>query len=158
MGNLNSLTKCYNTGNSSAVPSTDVNKGSKSPIIHYPLKIYHQNICGLRYKINELLSFLYPDFPNIICITEHHLSYTDLSSIVIENYKLGASYRRRTASKGGTFIFLLNHLNYVILNIETDCSDFDIELCSIKIQSDSSYIYILAVYRAPTGNFTYFFA
>jgi hypothetical protein len=50
-------------------------------------------------------------------------------------------------------IFLLNHLNYVTL---TDCSDFDIELCSIKIQSHSSYIYILAVYRAPTGKFTYF--
>jgi hypothetical protein len=60
MGNLNLSTKCYNTSNSTVIHSTDLNKGSKSPIIHHPLKIYHQNICGLRYKINELLGFLYP--------------------------------------------------------------------------------------------------
>jgi exonuclease III len=53
-------------------------------------------------------------------------------------------------------IFLLNYLNFVTLNIEADCSDFDIQLCSIKIQSDLSYIYILSVYRAPSGNFTNF--
>jgi hypothetical protein len=101
VGNLNLTTKCYNSGHTRAINSTGLNKGSKLPIIHNPLKIYHQNICGLRYKIDELLSFLYPDFPHIICITEHHLNYTDLRSIVTDNYKLGASYCRRAASKCG---------------------------------------------------------
>jgi hypothetical protein len=124
------------------------------PDIKKSLKIYHQNICGLRYKINELLSLLYPDFPHILCITEHHPSYTELSTTVIDNYKLGAFYCRKTASKGGTCIFVLSHLNVVKINIEMHCADFGIELCSVKIQSDSSpFIYILAVYRAPSGNF-----
>jgi hypothetical protein len=69
---------------------------------------------------------------------------------------LGASYCRRNALKGGTSIFVLNHLNCVTLNLETNCLDFDIELSAIKIQYDSSFIYILAVYRAPSGNFTHF--
>jgi hypothetical protein len=132
MGNLSLTTKCCNSGQTSAIHSIDLNKCSKSSVIH-------QNIRALRYKIDELLSLLYPDFPHIIGITEHHLNYTDLSSIVIENYTLGASYCRRPALKGGTCIFLRNRLNYVI-KIETDCSDFDIELFSIKIQSNSSYI------------------
>lgn len=151
MGNLNLTTKRYNPGHTSAIHSTESNKGSKSksPIKHDPLKIYHQNICGLRYKIDKLLSLLYPDFPHIICITEHHLNYTELSSIIIDNYKLCASYCRRAASKGGTCI-------YVTVKVKTNCSDFDIELCSIKIQSDSSYVYIFAVYRAPSGTFTCF--
>jgi hypothetical protein len=63
----------------------------------------------------------------------------------------------KTASKGGTCIFVLNHLNFVKINIETHWAHFDIELCSIKIQSDSSsFIYILAVYRTPSGNFSFF--
>jgi exonuclease III len=147
--------KCYNPGNSKAIYTTELIKGNESSIIQHSLRIYHQNICGLKYKVNELLSFLYPDFPHI-CMTEHHLNYIELSSTAIENYKLGASYCRRSASKGGTCIFLLNHINYVTLNTETNCSDFDIELCSVKIKLDSSYIYILSVYRAPSSNFSYF--
>jgi hypothetical protein len=30
------------------------------------LQIYHQNIQGLRWKSNEVLNFLYPNFPRIL--------------------------------------------------------------------------------------------
>ena len=37
------------------------------------LRIYHQNICGLGSKMNDLLISLYPNLPHILCLTEHHL-------------------------------------------------------------------------------------
>jgi hypothetical protein len=36
-------------------------------------RIYHQNICGLGSKMNDLLISLYPNLPHILCLTEHHL-------------------------------------------------------------------------------------
>ena len=32
------------------------------------LIIYHQNICGLGSKTNDLLTALYPNFPHILCL------------------------------------------------------------------------------------------
>jgi hypothetical protein len=36
------------------------------------LKIFHQNICGLSNKSNELLISLLPNPPQVLCLTEHH--------------------------------------------------------------------------------------
>jgi hypothetical protein len=41
------------------------------------LKAFHQNIRGLKYKTDELLNALCPDFPHILCITEHHMNSID---------------------------------------------------------------------------------
>jgi hypothetical protein len=58
------------------------------------LQIYHQNIQGLRCKIVEILNFLYPDFPHILCLSEHHLNQSELETVELGNYTLGASYCR----------------------------------------------------------------
>jgi hypothetical protein len=44
------------------------------------LNLYHQNICGLRRKVNELICFLNHDLPHFICIYEHHLNKKLLQS------------------------------------------------------------------------------
>jgi hypothetical protein len=84
------------------------NKEGKSCASQNYLKIYHQNIYGLKSKINGLLSSLYPNLPHIICISEHHLWCAEIDNIVMENYKTGASFYRRYAMKGGTCIFILD--------------------------------------------------
>jgi hypothetical protein len=43
-----------------------------------PLTVYHQNIRGLRAKATELTSQLYPTFPHILCISEHHMNHLEL--------------------------------------------------------------------------------
>ena len=40
--------------------------------------IFHQNICGLRRKTDELISSVFPDFPHILCFSEHHLKKLEL--------------------------------------------------------------------------------
>jgi hypothetical protein len=62
MGNVNLFTKGFKLDHTSTVHFMESDKVNKLPNIKKSLKIYHHNICGLRYKINELLSFLYPYF------------------------------------------------------------------------------------------------
>ena len=48
--------------------------------------IYYQNICGLKGKIDELISSMSPNFPHILCLSEHHLKHTELDQINIEGF------------------------------------------------------------------------
>ena len=59
-----------------------------------PLMVYHQNIRSLRGRVNELLSQLYPTFPPILCLSEHHMKHVELQRTHFYNYKLGGSYCR----------------------------------------------------------------
>jgi len=69
-----------------------VNKINKGTIY---FKIYQQNIRGLgKKKACELLSYLHPDFPHVLCLKEHHLKYSQLNKVHTENYNLGAYYCR----------------------------------------------------------------
>jgi exonuclease III len=122
------------------------------------LKIYHQNICGLKYKTDELISTVESNLPHVICLTEHHLYHNELNNtrISISHYKLGAQYCREKYSKGGTCIFLHETLEYDSINLKKLLSDLDIGACAITIHSMQSKICILSIYRAPSGNFSHF--
>lgn len=129
----------------------------KAPFMVYhqntdELRIFHQNIRGLRNKTNELSSALYPDWPHVICLTEHHLNSLESENTNIDHYNMGAIYCRKNIRKGGVCIFVHNSINYSYVNMDKFCVEQIIEMCAIKIQSSSHNIYITAVYRAPSGN------
>jgi adenosylmethionine-8-amino-7-oxononanoate aminotransferase len=65
---INTLTTSQNL--SIKVPSKSKPKIKLSHQLNgsVPLTIYHQNISGLRWKANELLSQLYPTFPHILSL------------------------------------------------------------------------------------------
>ena len=56
--------------------------------------IYHQNICGLKSKTDELINSILPTPPQLLCLSEHHLKYTELDQINIEGFKLCTAYCR----------------------------------------------------------------
>jgi hypothetical protein len=76
------------------------------------LKIFHQNICGLQNKINELLISLNQDLPEIVCISEHHLEQYQLYKTNLENYTLGTGYCRTKHKKGESCIFIRKGLYF----------------------------------------------
>ena len=121
-----------------------------------PLTIYHQNIRGLRGKTNALLCQLYPTLPHILCLSEHHMNPSELQQTFLGNYKLGASYCRTSYEKGGICIFVQESLSFVKIDLEKYCKDKDLEICAIKISFNSKSANILAIYRAPSGNFDLF--
>jgi diphthamide synthase (EF-2-diphthine--ammonia ligase) len=47
-------------------------------------------------------------------------------------------------------------LNYVRLDLEKYCQDKNFEVCAIKIHLDTKIVCIIAIYRAPSGNFDLF--
>jgi hypothetical protein len=47
-------------------------------------KIFHQNIRGLKSKVDELSNSLLPDYPSIMCLTEHHLRDYEIDNLPID--------------------------------------------------------------------------
>jgi hypothetical protein len=53
-------------------------------------------------------------------------------------------------------IFVHKDLNYSAIDLGKYCKDQDIEVCVLKLEPTSFNTYIMAVYRAPMGNFNLF--
>jgi len=70
------------------------------------LTAFHQNICGLINKKEELLNSLTKNSPQTICITEHHLTGEDSEGITtLHPYTSGAKFCRRMHKCGGVYIY-----------------------------------------------------
>ena len=91
-------------------------EGNKEPKINNTrtvnLRIFHQNIRGLRNKIKELTIHLSSHVPHILCFTEHHLKESEINNTCINYYNLGASYCINSCKLGGVGIFVHNTLSY----------------------------------------------
>jgi hypothetical protein len=120
------------------------------------LQIYHQNICGLCLKVNELISHLDHNLPKIFFFSEHQLKFMELQNIYISNYKLGTCYCRNNFLKGEVCVFVKHNLKFSNVNLNSYCVEKDIELCAISLHTVNTQFYILSVYRSPMGNFSNF--
>ena len=87
-------------------------------------KIFHKNIRELGKKAVE---HLHPDFPHVLCLTEHYLKYLQLEKFHIENCNLGACYCRHVKKVEWLFLFIivLSFSNIVAQH----CKEQDIEIC-----------------------------
>jgi len=45
-----------------------------------------QNICGIKGKTDELIGSISPNFPHILCFSEHHLKTFELEQISIDGF------------------------------------------------------------------------
>jgi len=58
------------------------------------ITLFHQNICGLKGKTDELISSMSPDFSYLMCFSEYQLNKTELDQINVQDYRLVAAYCR----------------------------------------------------------------
>ena len=65
------------------------------------LRIYHRNICGVGSEVSDLLISLYPNFPHMLCVTEHHLRQYQIQRLTMDNFVLGAEFSRQSFHKVG---------------------------------------------------------
>jgi hypothetical protein len=125
------------------------------------LKVFHQNIRGLRNKLDELYCHLSHDLLHIICMSEHHLKDFELQLTYFSDYTLAAKYCRKFFIKGGVSVFVHSEQKYNTINLEEFTTDKDIEACVIHLPINSlgeNKFCILTVYRSPSGNFTNFWS
>jgi len=83
-----------------------------------PLNIYHQSVRRLKWKANELLSQLHPNFPHKLCYFEHLMNHLELQQTFFDNYKFGFSYCRSLHEKEGVCVFVQEDLRYVKIDME----------------------------------------
>jgi len=58
--------------------------------------VYHQNVRGLLNKSEELIRLLSPDFPQVLCLSEHRLKHTEIDFMYTDQYKLGGNLCRES--------------------------------------------------------------
>jgi exonuclease III len=121
------------------------------------IKIFHQNIRGLRTKGNELISHLLEHSPHFLCLTEHHLGDDEITLLNLDNYFLGAHYSRNHYKKGGTCIYVLKNLNISTINLDCYCNDKDIKACAVRLHNYNNHsLCVLTIYRSPSGVYRMF--
>ena len=81
--------------------------------------MFHQNVRGLLNKSEELVSFLSPYFPQVLCLTEHHLKHSEIDFIYMDHYNRGIklNFFRESLKNGGVSIFVHDTLQFTNINI-----------------------------------------
>jgi exonuclease III len=110
----------------------------------------------MRIRKERWRTHFHPNFPHVMCLTEHHLQCLQLEKFHIENYNLGAHYCRQQCEKGGVAIFIHNSLGFTNIDIAEHCKDQAIEIYALKLSFGTQNICILTPYRAPSGKFSTF--
>ena len=118
--------------------------------------IYHQNIQGLKFKVNELMLALSHEMPHLICLTEHHLKSNEIANTNIPNYNRGAEYCRPTLKCGGVCIYVHGTIKFTNINLYKYCREQDLEIAAVKLEFFKRNLIVFCVYRAPTGDIDYF--
>jgi hypothetical protein len=86
-------------------------------------------------------------------LTERHTIEQEIDTLSIDHYILGARFCRQSLKYGGTGIFIHVSLAFTNNDLQEFCMEQDIETCAAKINLLTTIIYIICIYRLPTGNF-----
>jgi len=97
-------------------------------------KVFHQNIRGLISKVDELSNSLLPDYPNILCLTEHHLKNFEIDNLPIDRFKLGSKFCRHEHKNGEVCIFVQEDLEFSSSSLDKYCKEKDIEVCPVRLK------------------------
>jgi hypothetical protein len=76
------------------------------------IKVFHQNICSITNKLDELHIDLQtnPTRPHLICLTDHHLKETKITKFSLDGCKLISSFCREESQGGGVCILISNNI------------------------------------------------
>lgn len=111
----------------------------------------------MKNKIDALEVFLMGKNIQIFCLTEHWMKENEICQIQIQNFLLGSSFCRSTFKGGGSAVFVnlgesFKELSVISkLSIEKDFELSGIFLCNVNV-------YIVCIYRSPSGDFNSFLA
>lgn len=87
--------------NDKTIPSSDTcSYGNGNHDGNQSLTIFHQNIHGMKGKIDDLMLSITAEIPHVICLSEHHLREDEIVAAHIPNCELGAKYCRSYLSVG----------------------------------------------------------
>ena len=83
--------------------------------------------------MGELSTSLFPDYPNIMCLTEHHLKDYEIDNLPIDHFKLGSKFCRHEFKNGGVCIFIHKDLEFFSISLDKYCKEKDTEVCAVRL-------------------------
>jgi len=83
--------------------------------------------------VDELSNSLSPDYPQIMCLTEHHLKDYEIDNLPIDHFKLGSKYCRHKFKNRGVCIFIHEDLEFFSISLDKYGKVKDIEVCAVKL-------------------------
>lgn len=117
-------------------------------------EVFRQNIRGLKSKADQLINSLFPEYPCIMCLTEHHLKDYEIDNLYIDHYKLGSKCCRQEFKNGGVGTFFHEDLELSTIPLVKYCKERDIEVCAVKLNVAPIKLIIVALHGSPSGNFS----
>lgn len=119
------------------------------------LKIVHQNIQGLRNKLDLIEIFIELESPDVLCFTERFLKLNEICTLKLNGFILASSYCREICKNGGSCIFVKENIQFEVLNVTQFCLEKHCEIAALKINLNPELI-VIVVYRTPLGSFNLF--
>jgi hypothetical protein len=109
--------------------------------------IYHQNIRNIKNKKEELAIFLNDESnnPDIICISEHHLSESGLLAFSVTGYKRATGFSRNIRRNGRVCILVKDNISYQELELSRLSMEKIFEACAVKITLNKRELCILSL-------------
>jgi hypothetical protein len=129
---------------------------NKSDDSNHTFNIYHQNIQGLKGKINAFLLSLFSEVPHLFFLSQHHLKYSEIDLAHVPPYELSAKYCRTTLKCGGVCIYIHKNIKFSNISLLKYCKEQDLEIAAVKLKFSKKNVIAFYVYRAATGDFDYF--
>lgn len=105
-------------------------------------------------KIDKINHLLHERTPDVVVITEHGLTETQLKNTVLNGYTLINGYCRKNHLKGGVAIYVHSHTEPLTVSMNTYLHSTELicELSMIKLRTTRRDMYIMGIYRPPKAN------
>lgn len=117
------------------------------------IRVFHQNICGLRSNHSLLQIHLQSESPDVVCLSEHNLSDAQFEKLQMPDYSNVSTFCCESRQKGGVCILSKTNICIEALDVSKFCDEDSCQLAAAKIQlSKGSNLVVLAVYRVPQYN------
>lgn len=115
-----------------------------------PIRIFHQNICGVKSNGELLEIHLQCESPDIVCLSEHNLTNEQFTSFLLSGYSNVSAFCRKERQKGGVCILANEKLHFEHVDVSKFCDEHTCQLSAakFKLHSDENLL-VVAVYRIP---------
>lgn len=87
----------------------------------------------------------------MLVVTEHGYNNSNIDQFKIQNYQLANFYCRNSTKGGGVAIFTTLN-SYTTPYKHIDPTDKDFEVTGVSVQTNTSQITVIGIYRSPSGD------
>jgi hypothetical protein len=93
---------------------------------------------------------------HIMCICQHHTVEDHLLHLNLPGFLVGSSFCQENLQRGGVCIFIGKDKCFKKLHILYCCKEQVLEISAVQVETKTSDIINLSLYRAPSGDFSQF--